>query len=228
MCLRQSYERREITEIKWISSGTNPADAMTKSKPCLALKHLVDTNKLDLQVTEWVKRDQQILAQTSRWSDVYGQTYGPGFVLWIRICLGTTLRTRLKLEYVLRTGLRTWGIIRPLLRQAQCVIKRKQRSKQRVNKGHKGQAYHGLPWTTMDEDSISFGPWKPTGFHGRWFCLLRPLRPLLWGHVYQNSFTTPDQKNQKSPSTAYRPPHRQGALCRWYRLTQPEKYHSAQ
>jgi hypothetical protein len=57
MCLRQSYERREITEIKWISGGTNPADAMTKSKPCPALKHLVDTNKLDLQVAEWVERD---------------------------------------------------------------------------------------------------------------------------------------------------------------------------
>jgi len=57
MCLRQAYERREITEIKWISGGTNPADAMTKSKPCSALKTLVDTNKLDLQVTEWVERD---------------------------------------------------------------------------------------------------------------------------------------------------------------------------
>ena len=52
MCLRQAYERRKITEIKWISGGTNPADAMTKSKPCSALKTLVDTNKLDLQVTE--------------------------------------------------------------------------------------------------------------------------------------------------------------------------------
>jgi len=52
MCLRQAYERREITKIKWISGGTNPADAMTKSKPCPALKLLVDTNKLDLQVTE--------------------------------------------------------------------------------------------------------------------------------------------------------------------------------
>ena len=57
MCLRQSYERREITEIKWIRGGTNPADVITKSKPCLALKLLVDTNKLDLQVTEWVERD---------------------------------------------------------------------------------------------------------------------------------------------------------------------------
>jgi hypothetical protein len=27
MCLRQSYERREITEIKWIDGNSNPADA---------------------------------------------------------------------------------------------------------------------------------------------------------------------------------------------------------
>ena len=57
MCLRQAYERREIAEIKWISGETNLADAMTKSKLCPALKLLVDTNKLDLQVTEWVERD---------------------------------------------------------------------------------------------------------------------------------------------------------------------------
>ncbi len=52
MCLRQAYKRREITEIKWISRGTNLADTMTKSKPCPALKLLVDINKLDLQVAE--------------------------------------------------------------------------------------------------------------------------------------------------------------------------------
>src|SRR6202035_2767640 len=46
MCLRQAYERREIMEIKWINGGSNPADAMTKSKPCQALKQLIDTNKL--------------------------------------------------------------------------------------------------------------------------------------------------------------------------------------
>ena len=33
MCLRQAYERREITEVKWISSEDNLADAMTKAKP---------------------------------------------------------------------------------------------------------------------------------------------------------------------------------------------------
>ncbi len=59
MCLRQSYKRREIIEIKQIKGGTNPADAMTKSKLCPALKLLVDTNKLDLQVVEQVERDQQ-------------------------------------------------------------------------------------------------------------------------------------------------------------------------
>lgn len=56
MCLRQSYERREIAEIKWIAGGSNPADAMTKSKPCQALKDLIDTNTINLQVTEWVER----------------------------------------------------------------------------------------------------------------------------------------------------------------------------
>ena len=58
MCLQQAYKRRKITEIKQISRGTNPADAITKSKPYLVLKLLVDTNKLDLQVIEWVEQDQ--------------------------------------------------------------------------------------------------------------------------------------------------------------------------
>jgi hypothetical protein len=30
---------------------------MTKAKPCQALKTLIDTNKLNLEVNEWVKRD---------------------------------------------------------------------------------------------------------------------------------------------------------------------------
>ena len=38
MCLRQLYERREIAKIKWIDGDSNPADAMTKSKPLSALK----------------------------------------------------------------------------------------------------------------------------------------------------------------------------------------------
>ncbi|KAI0994317.1 hypothetical protein K3495_g13865 [Podosphaera aphanis] len=57
MSLRQSYERREIAEVKWIDGNTNPADAMTKSKPCQALKSLIDTNKIELKVSEWVERE---------------------------------------------------------------------------------------------------------------------------------------------------------------------------
>jgi hypothetical protein len=57
MCLRQSYERREIAEVKWIDGSTNPADAMTKSKPCQALRDLINTNTIQLEVTEWVERE---------------------------------------------------------------------------------------------------------------------------------------------------------------------------
>ena len=58
MCLRQSYERRQITEVKWISGDTNPADAMTKGKkPCQALTDLIDTNKVNLSITGWVERE---------------------------------------------------------------------------------------------------------------------------------------------------------------------------
>ena len=52
MCLRQSYEQREIAEIKWINGNSNPANAMTKSKPCQALKDLINTNTVNLKVTE--------------------------------------------------------------------------------------------------------------------------------------------------------------------------------
>jgi hypothetical protein len=59
MCLRQAYERREIAEVKWIKGKSNPADAMTKSnsKSSNALKRLIDTNTLQLDVEEWVERD---------------------------------------------------------------------------------------------------------------------------------------------------------------------------
>ena len=51
MCLCQAYKQHEITEVKWISSRNNLADAMTKAKLCQALKTLINTNKLDLKVT---------------------------------------------------------------------------------------------------------------------------------------------------------------------------------
>ena len=56
MCLRQSYERREITEIIWIKGPANPADAMTKDKPCPALRRIINSNKIEVDVDGWVER----------------------------------------------------------------------------------------------------------------------------------------------------------------------------
>ena len=58
MHLRQSYERREIAEVKWIDGNSNPADAMTKQKPCNALKKLIDTNEINIDALQWVERTQ--------------------------------------------------------------------------------------------------------------------------------------------------------------------------
>src|SRR6266480_2395057 len=59
LCLRQSYERREIAEVKWIDGNTNPTNAMTKGKPYNALKAFLNMNKIDLKVTEWVERAEK-------------------------------------------------------------------------------------------------------------------------------------------------------------------------
>ena len=58
MCLRQSYERREIMEVRWIDGNTNPTDAMTKAKSCQALQNLIDTNTINLTTTAWVEREE--------------------------------------------------------------------------------------------------------------------------------------------------------------------------
>ena len=57
LSIRQSYERREIIEVLWIAGDKNPADAMTKSKPCAALQQLIESNKLQLEVQKWVERE---------------------------------------------------------------------------------------------------------------------------------------------------------------------------
>jgi hypothetical protein len=55
--LYQAYKRREIIEVKWIRGGNNPANTITKAKPCQALKTLININKLNLKVNKWVKQD---------------------------------------------------------------------------------------------------------------------------------------------------------------------------
>ena len=44
--LRQAYERREITKVKWIDGDTNLANSITKAKPLGALKLLLNINKV--------------------------------------------------------------------------------------------------------------------------------------------------------------------------------------
>ena len=56
MALRQSYERREISEIRWINGKDNPADAMTKAKPNHALQEFIDSNRLRVRVEGFVDR----------------------------------------------------------------------------------------------------------------------------------------------------------------------------
>lgn len=56
MALRESYERREITEIRWIDGRDNPADAMTKATPNSALTNFIDSNTLTIRVEGYVDR----------------------------------------------------------------------------------------------------------------------------------------------------------------------------
>jgi hypothetical protein len=62
MALRQSYEHREITELRWISGDDNPADAFTNALPNRALERFIDSNELTVRVEGWVQRPTELLA----------------------------------------------------------------------------------------------------------------------------------------------------------------------
>jgi hypothetical protein len=56
MCLRQFYERRKITKIRWIDDESNFVDVVTKNNSCQTFIKLIDTNIIDLKISEWVKK----------------------------------------------------------------------------------------------------------------------------------------------------------------------------
>jgi hypothetical protein len=56
MSLRQSYERREITKIKWIHDINNSIDFIIKSKAFTTLKTLIDINTINMNISEWIER----------------------------------------------------------------------------------------------------------------------------------------------------------------------------
>jgi hypothetical protein len=66
MTLRQFYERREITEMIWIHDINNSVDSMIKTKSFSALKTMIDTNKINLNTIEWVKRARETVNQDKR------------------------------------------------------------------------------------------------------------------------------------------------------------------
>jgi hypothetical protein len=78
MILRQCYERREITEMKWVHETNNSVDFMTKIKSSSALKTMIDTNQINLDTTEWVERatTREIVNQIKRDSQIKGTELG--------------------------------------------------------------------------------------------------------------------------------------------------------
>jgi hypothetical protein len=58
MALRQSYERREIAEIRWINGKDNPSDAMTKASPNRALERFVN-DELTIRMEGFVQRTME-------------------------------------------------------------------------------------------------------------------------------------------------------------------------
>jgi hypothetical protein len=71
MALRQSYERREIIEVKWIDESNNLADSMIKTgfKAFSALEQIIDINRIRLDSIEWVKRANQNESDETNWDD---------------------------------------------------------------------------------------------------------------------------------------------------------------
>ena len=56
MNLRQSYERRKMTKVKWIDDDNNLVDFMIKVKSSSILKTLIDINQINIKTTKWIKR----------------------------------------------------------------------------------------------------------------------------------------------------------------------------
>lgn len=59
MTLCQSYKQQEVTKIKWVHRDNNLANSMTKSKPSIALRDLINTNKIILDMLEWVEHTEK-------------------------------------------------------------------------------------------------------------------------------------------------------------------------
>lgn len=55
MALRRSYERREVTEVRWIYVRDNPADSTTKKTLAKAFEELITTERMSIGVIGWIE-----------------------------------------------------------------------------------------------------------------------------------------------------------------------------
>ena len=58
IAIRESYERKEKTEIRWINGKDNSADAMTKINPTTVLRNLIRHNEISVRIQGWVDRNE--------------------------------------------------------------------------------------------------------------------------------------------------------------------------
>ena len=59
IALRQSYERRELTEVQWINRQDNPVDIMTKATLNKMLQKFLNNNEITVRLKGWVKRGEE-------------------------------------------------------------------------------------------------------------------------------------------------------------------------
>lgn len=55
MVLKQSHKGQKIDKIKQICGKNNPANAITKTSPNLALERMISTNKTIIRLKRWIK-----------------------------------------------------------------------------------------------------------------------------------------------------------------------------
>ena len=56
--LREAYRRKEISDIGFVRTEFNPADAFTKRGKCRALDHLIKKGKCDFPIEQWIIRKE--------------------------------------------------------------------------------------------------------------------------------------------------------------------------
>lgn len=66
MAIRQSYERRDLSEIRWKNRMDNPAEAMIKSDHSKSLKQFINLNKLAIRIEGWVQRNATMTTKIIR------------------------------------------------------------------------------------------------------------------------------------------------------------------